>query len=67
LDDAGLAQRQIAALTGQTRSEVSEVLRRRQVIAYEVLERIATGLGIFRERMGLSWWGPGGIWYCAPR
>lgn len=62
-DDAGLAQRQIAALTGQTQSEVSEILKGRQVIAYDVLVRLADGLGIPPERMGLSWWGADGVWY----
>ncbi|MGH3897136.1 MAG: helix-turn-helix domain-containing protein [Pseudonocardiaceae bacterium] len=62
-DDAGLAQRQIGALTGQTQSEVSEILKGRQVIAYDVLVRLADGLGIPPERMGLSWWGADGSWY----
>jgi antitoxin component HigA of HigAB toxin-antitoxin module len=46
LAEAGLTQRQIAQLTGQSQSEVSEILKGRQVIAYDVLERIAEGLGI---------------------
>ncbi|MFL6146662.1 MAG: helix-turn-helix domain-containing protein [Pseudonocardiaceae bacterium] len=60
LADLGVSQRRIAALTGQSQSEVSEILSGRRVIAYEVLERIAEGLGIPREMMGLSWYGPGG-------
>jgi transcriptional regulator with XRE-family HTH domain len=55
LADLGVSQRRIAALTGQSQSEVSEILSGRRVIAYEVLERIAEGLGIPREMIGLSW------------
>ncbi|MGH3767741.1 MAG: hypothetical protein ACRDS0_14500 [Pseudonocardiaceae bacterium] len=50
----GVAQRQIAAATGQSQSEVSEIRKGRQVQAYEVLVRICKGLGIPRELMGLS-------------
>lgn len=60
LTEAGLTQRQIARLTGQSQSEVSEILGGRRVIAYEVLERIAEGLSVPRELMGLSWWSPNG-------
>ncbi|MGH3695115.1 MAG: hypothetical protein ACRDRX_14195 [Pseudonocardiaceae bacterium] len=42
---------------------MSEILSGRRVIAYEVLERIAEGLGVPRELMGLSWWGSDGTWY----
>ncbi|HEV2780334.1 MAG TPA: helix-turn-helix transcriptional regulator, partial [Actinophytocola sp.] len=42
----GVSQRQIAALTGQSQSEVSEILKGRQVMAYDVLARIADGLGV---------------------
>ncbi|MGH3885424.1 MAG: helix-turn-helix domain-containing protein [Pseudonocardiaceae bacterium] len=62
-NDAGLTQRQIAAYTGQSQSEVSEIFKGRRVIAYDVYERIATGLGIPPELMGMSWWGPDGT-YC---
>jgi transcriptional regulator with XRE-family HTH domain len=61
--DAGLTQREIAAYTGQSQSEVSEIFKGRRVIAYDVHERIATGLGIPPELMGMSWWGPDGT-YC---
>jgi transcriptional regulator with XRE-family HTH domain len=60
LADLGVSQRAIAALTGQSQPEVSEILSGRRVIAYEVLERIAEGLSIPRELMGLSWYGPAG-------
>lgn len=50
----GTTQRQIAALTGQSQSEISEILKGRQVQAYNVLVRICTGLGILRGAMGLS-------------
>ena len=48
----GVSQRQIAAMTGQSQSEVSEILKGRQVMAYDVLTRIADGLGDPRERAG---------------
>ncbi len=50
---AGLSQRQTAQLTGQSQPEVSEIAGGRQVIAYEVLDRIVNGLGIPRELMGM--------------
>jgi transcriptional regulator with XRE-family HTH domain len=51
----GVSQRQIAALTGQSQSEVSEILKGRQVMAYDVLTRIAVGLGVPRGYMGLAY------------
>ncbi|WP_433870754.1 helix-turn-helix domain-containing protein [Saccharopolyspora sp. CA-218241] len=51
----GVSQRQIAASTGQSQSEVSEILKGRQVMAYDVLARIADGLGIPRGFMGLAY------------
>ena len=54
LKDAGLTQRQIAELTGQSQSEVSEILDGRKVASYDLLVRIAKGLSIPRELMGLS-------------
>ncbi len=54
-DDAGVTQRIIAQLTGQSQSEVSEILKGRRVNAYDVLVRIAEGLSIPRELMGLSY------------
>ncbi len=62
--DAGVSQRQVAALAGQSQSEVSEIVAgRRRVESHQVLVRIAEGFDIPRELMGLSWWGPGGT-YC---
>lgn len=49
LSDAGMTQRTIAEATGQSQSEVCEILQGRQVIAYDVLVRIASGLGVPRE------------------
>ena len=65
LHEAGMAQRRIAALTGTTQPQVADIMtgRRARVIAYDVLVRNAEGLGIPRERMGLSFWGPDGRWY----
>jgi len=41
LNDAGVTQRQIAELTGQSQSEVSETLSGCRVLVYDVLVRIA--------------------------
>ena len=54
LNDAGVPQRRIAELTGQSQSEVSEILKGRRVLSYDLLVRIADRLGIPRELMGLS-------------
>jgi predicted XRE-type DNA-binding protein len=52
----GLSQRAIAALAGQSQSEVSEVIAgRRRVLSYELLVRIAVGLGVPRGWMGLAY------------
>lgn len=50
----GISQREIAAATGQSQSEISEILKGRQVQAYDLLVRICEGLGIPRGAMGLS-------------
>jgi transcriptional regulator with XRE-family HTH domain len=50
----GITQKQIAELTGQWQSEVSEVIGGRPVGSYDVLVRIAEGLGIPRGWMGLA-------------
>ena len=42
-------------MTGQSQSEVSEILKGRQVMAYDVLTRIADGLGVPRGYMGLAY------------
>ena len=46
LKDEGVTQRQIAELTGQSQSEVSEILDGRKVLSYDLLVRIAEGLRI---------------------
>jgi transcriptional regulator with XRE-family HTH domain/tetratricopeptide (TPR) repeat protein len=51
----GVLQRSIAVLTGQSQSEVSEIINGRQVMGYDVLVRIANGLGIPRGMMGLAY------------
>jgi transcriptional regulator with XRE-family HTH domain len=51
----GISQRQTAQLTGQSQSEVSEIIRGRQVRDVTVLERIADGLGLPRARLGVSY------------
>src|SRR3954447_12455679 len=50
----GVSQRRIAAMTGQSQSEISEIIAGRQVTSYSVLVRIADGLGIPRGHMGLA-------------
>ncbi|GGM61249.1 XRE family transcriptional regulator [Longimycelium tulufanense] len=53
---AGLPQRDIATLTGVAQSSVSEIVTgTRKVQAYDLLDRIATGLGIPRAYMGLAY------------
>ena len=51
----GVSQRQIAAMTGQSQSEVSAILNGRQVMAFDALLRIADGLGVPRGYMGLAY------------
>jgi transcriptional regulator with XRE-family HTH domain len=50
----GVSQRRIAARTGQSQSEISEILGGRRVVTYDLLVRIADGLGIPRGWMGLE-------------
>jgi transcriptional regulator with XRE-family HTH domain len=57
----GVSQREIARRTGQSQSEVSEILAGRRVKQVDVLERICDGLGLPRELMGLSY-GPNGAY-----
>ncbi|MGQ0773060.1 MAG: helix-turn-helix domain-containing protein [Pseudonocardiales bacterium] len=60
----GLTQREIARRTGQSQSEVSDIVSgRRRVQNYHVLRRIVGGLEIPPESMGLSWWGPDGSYW----
>jgi transcriptional regulator with XRE-family HTH domain len=55
LKDGGMAQCEIAILVRMKQSEVSEILKGRQVQAYDVLVRVAEGLGILRGAMGLAY------------
>ena len=50
----GVSQRRIAAFTGQSQSEISEILGGRRVVSYEVLVRIAEGLDVPRGHLGLA-------------
>jgi len=59
ITEAGISQHRIARATRQSQSEVSEIIAGRRVTAYDVLERIAEGLRIPREYMGLGY-GPRG-------
>jgi transcriptional regulator with XRE-family HTH domain len=54
LQRIGISQRRIAALTGQSQSEISEILAGRRVVAYDLLVRIADGLGVPRGHLGLA-------------
>ena len=54
LGHQGVSQRRIAALTGQGQSDISETLKGRRIMAYEVLVRIADGFGVPRGYMGLA-------------
>lgn len=54
LFDAGVSQHRIARLTGQSQSEVCEIIKGRRVLTYDTLARVADGLGIPRGRMGLA-------------
>lgn len=55
----GMTQRRIAELAGLANSEIYEITAKgRQVLAYDVLERIAEGLGIPRGLMGLAYDAP---------
>ena len=51
LGAAGMSQRTIAALTSQSQSDIADVLGGRQVMSYDLLDRIATGLGVPRGSM----------------
>jgi transcriptional regulator with XRE-family HTH domain len=51
LNAVGYSQRRLAALTGQSQSEISEIFAGRSVTSVNLLERIADGLGCPR-----SWW-----------
>jgi antitoxin component HigA of HigAB toxin-antitoxin module len=54
LHKSGITQREIARRTGQSQSEVSEIVNGRTVRDVTVLERIADGLGIPRAWMRLE-------------
>src|SRR5690349_19871768 len=54
LQKHGVSQRRIAAMAGQSQSEISEILAGRQVTSYDVLVRIADGLGVPRGHLGLA-------------
>jgi len=51
----GVSYRRIATLVGMSQSQVAEIISGRQVLAYDVLVRIAEGLGVPRELMGLAY------------
>ena len=53
LQKHGYSQQRIGALTGQSQPEVSSVIHGRKIMAYDVMQRIAGGLGIPRGIAGL--------------
>jgi hypothetical protein len=56
LQKFGVSQRVIAARTGQSQSEVSEIINgKRGVLSYDLAVRIADGLGVPRGWMGLAY------------
>jgi hypothetical protein len=55
LQKLGFSQQRIGAMTGQSQPEVSAIIHGRKVMAYDVLERSAEGLGIPRGYLGLSY------------
>ncbi|MGH3829366.1 MAG: helix-turn-helix domain-containing protein [Pseudonocardiaceae bacterium] len=50
----GVSQREIGRRTGQSQSEVSDIMRGRQVLNVTVLERVCDGLGVPRGYMRLA-------------
>jgi transcriptional regulator with XRE-family HTH domain len=54
LNKSGIPQRRIAELVGMSQSEVWEIFKGRKVMSYDVLVRVAEGLGIPRGLMGLA-------------
>jgi transcriptional regulator with XRE-family HTH domain len=50
----GVSQRRLAAAAGMSQSEVSEIMRGRRVVSYDVLLRISQGLSIPRGWLGLA-------------
>ncbi|MGH3979421.1 MAG: helix-turn-helix domain-containing protein, partial [Pseudonocardiaceae bacterium] len=63
LTGAGVSQHQLARRTGQSQSEVHEIIHGRRVRMRDVLVRICDGLGVPRWLMGLSHHGPDGCAY----
>ncbi|MBI3688328.1 MAG: helix-turn-helix transcriptional regulator [Actinobacteria bacterium] len=55
LQQHGYGQNTIGALTGQSQPEVSGIIHGRQVRHYDLLARIAHGLGIPPGHLGLAW------------
>jgi transcriptional regulator with XRE-family HTH domain len=54
LQQVGISQRRIAASTGQSQSEISEILRGRRVRDIRVLTRIVGALDLPRQAFGLA-------------
>jgi transcriptional regulator with XRE-family HTH domain len=54
LKQHGVSQRAIGHVTGQSQSQISEIIAGRPVLQAHVLERIADGLGVDRAWLGVS-------------
>ncbi|MGH3906502.1 MAG: helix-turn-helix domain-containing protein [Pseudonocardiaceae bacterium] len=69
--EAGLSYREIGRRTGTCESVIYEIRQGRVVESYDVLVRIAEGLGIPREFLGISFGAggtySGGSWSPNPR
>jgi transcriptional regulator with XRE-family HTH domain len=61
LSTLGISQRRLAGLVGQSQCEICEVLAGRRIGQYDVLVRIADGLGVPRGLMGLAYCPDGGL------
>jgi hypothetical protein len=54
LQVSGYSEARIGWLTGQSQPEVSAIIHGRQVMAYQVIDRVVTGLGIPRCLAGMG-------------
>ncbi|MGH4019992.1 MAG: helix-turn-helix domain-containing protein, partial [Pseudonocardiaceae bacterium] len=62
LTEHGVSQHRIAREVGQSQSEVCDVIQGRKIKQYHTLKKVCDGLGVPREAMGLSHYGPNGVY-----
>jgi hypothetical protein len=55
LQSSGISQRRIGAWTGQSQSEISEILNGRRIMSVGVLDGIAAGFGVPPSWLGLGY------------